>query len=413
MKIKSRVSFLYVKDKKKKKVKETEKHRLQMLRGLFSHYKFGRRTNKFSNMMRKEFFCLSSLAVFQISVLTTAVSCTGTSGADQQEGCMRISFPEDMYKAALQHVELPDTNDFILDIRSSSGETIYSGFYGDSPESLPVPSGSYTVSVKSSDFSRPQFSRPLFGDEQCVVVPSGSVINVRLECRQVNSGIRLRISPDFLEAFPDGVLFVSSDDGRLMYGYNEDRIAYFNPGPVSVVLDDGKGEKTLLTRSLESQEILTIGIQVSDDMLQGEDGISISIDTTRIWTDEDYVIGKDESDKGGNVDDAMSVNQARDNIGAEDVWVCGYIVGGDLSRTSVSFTPPFSSDSNLAIAGRSSVSSRESCIAVSVPAGDIRDRLGLVEHPENVGRRVCVRGDIVGQYFGLVGIKNVTDCVLK
>ena len=148
-------------------------------------------------------------------------------------------------------------------------------------------------------------------------------------------------------------------------------------------------------------------------MLQGEDGISISIDTTRIWTDEDYVIGKDESDKGGNVDDAMSVNQARDNIGAEDVWVCGYIVGGDLSRTSVSFTPPFSSDSNLAIAGRSSVSSRESCIAVSVPAGDIRDRLGLVEHPENVGRRVCVRGDIVGQYFGLVGIKNVTDCVLK
>ena len=385
-----------------------------MLRGLFSHYKFGRRTNKFSNMMRKEFFCLSSLAVFQISVLTTAVSCTGTSGADQQEGCMRISFPEDMYKAALQHVELPDTNDFILDIRSSSGETIYSGFYGDSPESLPVPSGSYTVSVKSSDFSRPQFSRPLFGDEQCVVVPAEGVVNVKLECRQINSGIRLRISPDFLTVFPDGVLFLSSDDGRLMYGYSEKRIAYFKPGNVSVILNDGNTERTLLTRSLESQEILTLGISVSDDIPDpDENGISISVDTTRIWRDEDYVIGNGDTDKGDAADNALSVGQARERVGESDVWVYGYIVGGDLTKTSVSFTPPFSSETNIAVATRSSVDSRESCLSVFLPSGDVRDRLNLVDHPENIGKRVYLKGDIVGSYFGLVGIKNVTDCVLK
>ena len=363
--------------------------------------------------MRKSFFCLSGLAILQITVVAMTVSCSRDSGGDVGSGCMRIRFPEDMYKSALEHAELPDTNDFILDIRNSSGETVYSGFYGDSPESLSVPAGSYTVSVKSCEFSKPQFSKPQFGDEQCIIVPSDGLVDVALECRQMNSGIKLRISPEFLDAFPDGVLFVSSDDGRLMYGYKEKRIAYFTPGAVSVLLDSGGEMKTLLTRTLGRQEILTIGIQVSDDIVQDDDGISISIDTTRIWNDEDFVIGGEDSGKGEDADNAMSVTQARENIGAADVWVCGYIVGGDLSRTSVSFSPPFSSGSNLAVASRSSVSSRESCIAVSVPAGDIRDVLSLAEHPENIGRRVYLKGDIVESYFGLVGVKNVTDCVLK
>ena len=284
--------------------------------------------------MRKSFsnFCTRSVLPV-VFILLMSVSCTKDPG-DRGNGCLKIRFPSDMYKVALETVDLPDTNDFILDIIGSDGKPIYSGYYGDSPEYLTVPSGNYTVKVRSFDFDRPQFSRPQFGDEQCIVVPSEGVVNVDLKCRQINSGIRLKISPDFLEVFPEGVLFVSSDDGRLMYGYSEKRIAYFNPGPVSVILDDGTDQETLLTRVLESQEILTIGIQVSDDMIHEEGDISISVDTTRVWNEEDFTIGGEE-DKGGEMEDALSVSQAKDNIGEKDVWVCGYIVGGDLSKTSV------------------------------------------------------------------------------
>ena len=365
-------------------------------------------------VMRKRILHYSAIAAVQLAAVCAIAGCSKNAASDRGCGMLRLSFPEDGYRAALENAELPDTNDFILEIRDSGGEIVYSGYYGDSPESLSVPPGSYTVSAKSFEFSRPQFSRPQYGDEQCVIVPSEGVVNVSLECRQINSGIRLRISPEFLTAFPDGVLFVSSEDGKLMYSYSEKRIAYFRPGSVSVVLSSGGKDKILMTRKLSGQEILTVGIQVSDEILgQDESSISIAVDTSRIWTDESYVIGEGDSGKGSSPENSMTVAQARTSVGARDVWVCGYIVGGDLTKTSVSFSPPFNSDTNLAIAPRSSAGSKESCISVSLPAGEIREELNLVDHPGNIGRRVYLNGDIVESYYGLVGIKNVSDCVLK
>ena len=84
-----------------------------------------------------------------------------------------------------------------------------------------------------------------------------------------------------------------------------------------------------------------------------------------------------------------------------------------MSKSSASFEPPFNSSTNLAIASRSSVSSRESCLSVSLPAGKIRDALNLHDHPENLGHRVYLYGDIVESYFGIAGVKNVSDFTLK
>ncbi len=111
----------------------------------------------------------------------------------------------------------------------------------------------------------------------------------------------------------------------------------------------------------------------------------------------------------------MSVPQAKSSIGETDVWVEGYIVGGDLTSSSegISFSPPFKSSTNIAIAARGSTDSKSSCIAVQLPAGEIRERLSLAVNPGNLGHRVAVNGDIVESYFGITGIKNVTDFVLK
>ena len=356
-------------------------------------------------------------SVFFLSALIFLFSCDGKgdSGEGNGQGQLRLRFPDEVYKAALAVADLPDTNDFILDIRNSKGESVYSGAYGDSRESMSLSPGSYTISLKSCEFDRPAFSKPQFGDEKCVIVPPDGTLNVNLECRQINSGVRLRISPDFITECPDDVIFVSSSRGRLMYGYREKRIAYFLPGTISVIQSSGSSEKVLLTRNLEEQEILTVDIKVASGGGQDSKGaITVSLDTTRVWTEGNCTIGASgDEGKGGDPENAFSVAQVRANAGEKDVWVCGYIVGGDLSKSSASFEPPFTSSTNLAIASRSSVVAKESCLSVSLPAGKIRDALNLHDHPENLGRRVYLYGDIVESYFGIAGVKNVSDFTLK
>ena len=148
--------------------------------------------------------------------------------------------------------EIPDTNDFILKVSDAGGKILYEGAYGDSPESLLVDAGSYTVAVHSIEFTAPGFSRPVYGDEQVVVVKAGATVTVRLDCVLENAGVRLQVAPDFLTSYPDGVLFLKSGDTRLMYGYSEKRIAYFKPGPISLVLNNRGADEILLTRTLDA-----------------------------------------------------------------------------------------------------------------------------------------------------------------
>ena len=158
------------------------------------------------------------VCMFLAAVQTVWITSCDRAEEGSASGELRLSFSEGWRHNTRSDIELPDTNDFILNVTDGAGAVIYSGAYGASPEVLHVPSGTCNVSVRSSEFRAPAFSFPVFGDDACVVVPDGGAVNVRLECRQVNAGIRLKISPDFLTSYPDGVLFVSSDDGRLMYG---------------------------------------------------------------------------------------------------------------------------------------------------------------------------------------------------
>ena len=107
------------------------------------------------------------------------------------------------------------------------------------------------------------------------------------------------------------------------------------------------------------------------------------------------------------------MSQAAASAGEEDVWVSGYIVGGDLTSSSASYKGPFSSRTNLLLGPRSSTSSRTSCISVSLPSGYVRDELNLVDNPSLLGRKVCLRGDLVESYYGLPGMKNIDDFELQ
>ncbi len=303
-------------------------------------------------------------------------------------------------------VSIPDTNDFILSVLDSDGEPVYEGPYGLSPESIEVAPGKYSVKAVSRIFDKPAFESPQYGDARTVTVESGDVTYVELLCHQINSGIKLNVSEDFLTSFPDGVLFLKSDDGKLMYGFSEKRIAYFNPGEVSLVLSDGGVDETLFVRRLESREILSVNISAPAPESTSIP-VSIQLDTTRYWSYEDYSIG------GGDVQlpesDVHTIQQARSMAGAEGIWVRGYVVGGDLSSSKVSFQGPFSSRTNIAIASRASVSEKSSCMSVQLQKGDIRDALNLVDNPDILGREIFLKGDVVQAYYGIPGIQNITE----
>lgn len=345
-----------------------------------------------------------------LGVLLPACNLLGPADAGGQ-GELRISFARDQEALTRSGFNIPDTSDFILNVKDSDGKAVYEGSYGACPESLSLPSGSYTVSVISEEFEKPAFSRPQFGDEQCVVVPSGGSINARLVCSQTNAGIRLVVDPGFLFTYPDGVLILKSSTGRIVYGYSEKRVAYFKPGDVSLVLNQGVKDQVLMTRTLNAKEVLELKVGVSGSTGGTESAagsMSIQVDTARTWLKGEYIIGG-EIPGGADVSAALTVTDARNSVGSESVWVSGYIVGGDLSSSSASFKKPFSSRTNLLIGPRSTASDRNSCMSVQLPSGELRDALNLVDHPSLLGRKVYLRGDIVEAYYGLPGIKNITE----
>lgn len=313
--------------------------------------------------------------------------------------------------------EMPDTNDFLLTVKDAQGGILYDGPYGDSPESLPVVEGSYTVSVVSIPFTSPAFSRPQYGDEQVVVVGAGQVVTVRLSCTLQNAGIRLKTASDFLTAYPDGVLYVSQGSIKLAYMYAETRTAYVKPGEVSVLLYNLGQFETLLTRTLEAREILTIKVSApSGEPGAGTSSVQISVDTTKVWNSERFVIGQpdDGGNTGAQVEDALSVGEASAHIGEEHVWLYGYIVGGDLSTAGNTVTTSdITKATHLALADRSSITVKSSCVAVELPQGKVRDALNLVGHPDLIGTRVYVKGKLVESYFGTIGLKGTSDFVLK
>lgn len=310
--------------------------------------------------------------------------------------------------------EIPDTNDFLLSVRDASGNNLYEGSFGDSPEFLSVDEGTYHVSIRSIAFSAPAFARPQYGDDQVVLVKANTSVTVKLNCTLVNCGVRLKVNSNFLTSYPEGVLYLKSDFGRLMYSYSEKRIAYFLPGVVSLTLYNNGKDETLLSRTLGPRDILSLSLSAPAPSSSGS-RFEVAVDTTKNWNSETYVIGGASSGNGGeDLADAISVADAAAHAGERNVWVYGYIVGGDLTSAGKSVkTSEITKNTHIAIASRSSVTAKESCVAVELPKGAVRDALNLVDNPGLIGRRVYVRGDLVEAYFGTTGLKSTSDYSLK
>lgn len=316
-------------------------------------------------------------------------------------GKMIISFDS---TAATKAVTEIDTDDYMLSVSNSSGKTIFEGAYCESPAIFEIPAGSYTVSAMSCIFEEPCYDKPQYGDTKVVVVKSGETISVGLNCVQLNSGLSISVDDSFRESFPDGELYLSGIGGELAHDYNEKRTAFFKPGSIKVDVYDGTVRQTLFSRTLKARQVLSISLASAVSSPSG--GISIQVDTTRNYLDDNYIYGEQ---KGYDIESALSVTDARDCPGTSDIWVCGYIVGCATGSSSYCFEPPFTKETNLILGLRSNTIDKEYCLSVELRSGVIRDELNLMSNPDLRGRKIYLKGDLVSSYFGIPGLKNLEE----
>jgi len=93
------------------------------------------------------------------------------------------------------------------------------------------------------------------------------------------------------------------------------------------------------------------------------------------------------------------------------VWVKGYIVGSMPAEGTyidkTIFGPAAELKTNIVIAPTADCTDASKCVGLQLPNNDIRSTLNLMEHPENIGKAVAVKGDIM-KYCGGPGVKNIT-----
>ncbi len=326
----------------------------------------------------------------------------------EADGKLIITLEAPRPAATRAGTDLPDVGTFLLSVTNASGGTIYEGPYAQSPDEMSIPAGSYTISAVSTLFEAPAFDTPQWGDTQVVTVPSGGSVAVDLSCSQLNSGVRLDIDESFRRAFPGGILNLEGEDGSLLYGYAETRTAFFRPGPITLRLDQGGFTQTLFTRSLQAREILTVRVSANVETKSG--GISIQLDTARNWLTDNFVLG---GPGAGKITDAYDVAAARLHPGEKEVWVWGYIVGVATNTRKVSFTAPFTKNTNLVLGEKAASTELDYCLSVELPSGKLREALNLVDHPELLGRKVYLKGNLESAYYGIPGLKAPSEYQLQ
>ena len=291
-----------------------------------------------------------------------------------------------------------DTNNFILSIYSQYGTKIYDGKYGLRPTDIVVVPGAYDVKIYSTKLKAPAFDTPVYGDEQTVVVKANSSVSVVLQCRQVNSAVRISFTDQFKKQYPGNGVLLKDENGEIEYQYSDYRFCYLTPGKFELFYKNSTEDTLLFTREIPASQMLSLNLSYAPHNKSA--ALNISLDTSRLWKVENFNAGL-KIPTG-----AVTIDQAKQMIGEKNVMVFGFILGGDVTENTIRVKPPFSSRTNLIIATSMKERNRYNMFAVELPSGEVRDGLNLVSNRELLGSAVVIIGNIVESYYGYPGIKS-------
>lgn len=151
--------------------------------------------------------------------------------------------------------------------------------------------------------------------------------------------------------------------------------------------------------------MLEVRISAGEDASQGS-RVSIQIDSSRVWNREELIFGDRDA---SYIENAYSIVEARDFAPQKDVWVYGYIVGVATGTGKFSFEPPFLKNTNIILGPRSFTDESKYCLSVELRSKGIREELNLADNPSMKGRQLYIKGDLVESYYGIPGLKNITE----
>ena len=350
------------------------------------------------------------LSAILLPFVAIVFSCNGLKISDEEKGTLFLRFEtESLTKAVVR--DFPDSNLFVLKIAKTGGAVIYEGLYGEKPDNIQLEPGNYDVEVVSVLFSQPKFNTPCYADKRSVVVEGGATTNLSLLCKQINSGLRLMFSDAFKTRFNGYTPVVTDTKGEENYTFSENRFLYVNPGLIEIKAKGAAGVSTISVskRELAANEMLTLYLDAVGTGMPGSKS-GIVIDTVSVWKSDEFIYGQIRD--GSSKERALNIGDIEERIGEKDLWVFGYI-SGYLTASSLINTPPFSTETNLAIAETIGVSDKSKCVGITLPTGSIRAALNLSANPGNLGRKLFVRGDVVESYFGVRGVNNIKEFVLE
>lgn len=116
-------------------------------------------------------------------------------------------------------------------------------------------------------------------------------------------------------------------------------------------------------------------------------------------------------DKGSEAK-PFTVTDVKDGATGTGVWTEGYIVGWidgmTFNEAGTKFTAPATSQTNIVLAASPDVKDYTKCVPVQLPAGTVREGLNLQNNPDNLGKKVKLKGNLE-KYFGSQGIKSVVE----
>lgn len=307
-----------------------------------------------------------------------------------------------------------DSNNYRLEISTSSGVKVYDSSYVGRPRLFYVKAGTYKIRVTSREFTEPDIY-PLFGQEQSVKAKKDSTLRVEIVSRQMTGGIRFSFTQGFTSWFKGTGIYLKRDTVSYKYYYGSPwHYVYFFPGDISVIYKNkdghssytppdkpGYADTVLFKRKLKANEIVSIALDY-DLTKVSYDGFSFRTDTSIYRRQEYFNLG------GIAPYGCSSVTWAKSHIG-DTLKLFGYIVGGDASSSSFKKQKPFTSKTNIVIGAQDWQALRELTIAVELPNGEIRKNLNLVDHPEHLKKPIAITGVVVDSYFGYPGLKNVTS----
>ena len=348
-----------------------------------------------------------AMAFATVITFFAAVGCGLESRGDKSAVLLLSIRQENTFATKAGGAPMPDTNQFILQIKNSSGEYVYNGAYGSRPDVIQVPAGSYDLSLVSQVLNGPAWETPVYGDAVSIVAASGETVSVNFLCKMVNSGLRVKMTNRYIARYP-GNLTVSQDNGYLNYTSSEQRFGYFSAGNAtfSAVASDGSSQQ-LFSKQLLQGQILTLTLDAGS--MDSGSKITVKLDTTATYLSQSIMVDQYQQSLGDGLDwnTAFSIVDAAQHP-EETVWVWGYIVGGDLTSSGINYEAPFTKNSNLAIAASPSCRTRSECMSVELASGsDIRETVNLVDHPEKLGSKVYIQGTVKESYFGMVGLKSI------